>query len=328
MREVTFLKQNANKWQRFEELLNDKSSTPNPNELTDLFVEITDDLSYSQTFYNESKTTRYLNTVAARVHQSIYKNKRERFSRFITFWTRELPLIVRSGHRELLVSLIFSLVFAGLGVLSTMKDDRFPRVILGDYYVNMTEANIKAGNPFGVYKEEEGWEMFLRIAFNNVRVTLICFAVGVFFSLGTLYMLFRNAIMLGVFHAMFYQHDLLLKSFGVVWIHGTIEISCIVIAGGAGLIMGNSLLFPKTLSRSDSFRDGALRGMKIVIGLIPLILLAALLESFVTRFDNMPLLLMVFIIAMSASLILWFFGIYPIIVERKATASTQPQLHT
>src|SRR3546814_12188447 len=107
--------------------------------------------------------------------------------------------------------------------------------------------------------------------------------------------------MLGAFQFFFYQKGLLLTSVLSIWIHGTLEISAIIIAGSAGLVMGNSLLFPGTWSRLESFRRGARRGLKIVIGLVPVFITAALLEGFVTRPTDMPLWLSVSIITCSRS---------------------------
>lgn len=317
MREVTFLKNNADKWKRFEELLHTDASAKNPNEMTDLFVELTDDLAYSQTFYPTSKTTAYLNTITAKVHQKIYKNKKESSSRIITFWTEEVPRTFRMAHRELLISLLVFVGSMAIGVVSMSEDSRFVRTILGDGYVNMTEDNIKSGDPFGVYKQEDGLEMFVRIAFNNVMVSLRMFVAGMFFSVGTVYMLFTNGVMVGVFHMLFYQHNLLAKSIGVVWIHGSLEITAIIIAGGAGIVVGNSLLFPKTFSRRDSFMIGAKKGAKIVIGLVPIIIGAAVLESWVTRFTDMHIVLVVSIIGLSLGFALWYYVVYPIQLERK-----------
>ncbi|MBX7155186.1 MAG: stage II sporulation protein M [Candidatus Kapaibacterium sp.] len=321
MREVTFLKQNAEKWKRFEGLISDKFVKPNPNELTDLFVELTDDLSYAQTYYPESKSTKYLNTLAARVHQSIYKNKKEDSSRLVTFWTREIPLVIRSAHKEILISFIIFLLSVFVGALSMNKDDRYVRSILGDGYVNMTEENIKNKDPFGVYKQEEGYEMFVRIAYNNVRVGITFFLSGLFFGLGPIYLIFKNGIMLGVFHYLFYKHGLLGQSLAVIWIHGTIEMSTMIVAGGTGFVLAKSFLMPQTFSRITSFINGAKASMKIMISLIPLIVFAAVLESWVTRFTDMPFFLNMLIVFGSLAFILWYYVAYPILLERRISNS-------
>ena len=88
MQEVVFLKQNAEKWQQLETLL-DRERRVDPDRLAALFIEITDDLSFSRTFFPASKTTAYLNGLAGRVHQAIYRNRKEDRSRFLRFWTHE-----------------------------------------------------------------------------------------------------------------------------------------------------------------------------------------------------------------------------------------------
>ena len=142
MTEIVFLNQNAEKWKQFEELMHQKVR-PDPDRLAELFVEVMDDLSYAKTFFPKSRTARYLNDLAAEIHQAIYKNNREDRRRFLTFWTTEVPLAVRQSHREMGFSLAIFVVALGIGVLSTLNDAGFARLILGDTYVNMTLENIE-----------------------------------------------------------------------------------------------------------------------------------------------------------------------------------------
>lgn len=317
MKEITFLKQNADKWQQFETLISAKGGS-DPDLMADLFIQLTDDLSYSKTHYPKAKTTQYLNSIAARVHQEIYKNKKEKKSRLITFWKYELPFIFKNSHKQLLYSFIIFIVAILVGVVSSAYDDSFVRLILGDSYVNMTLENISKGDPMAVYKSSTQIDMFLGITMNNIRVSFIAFVMGILFSFGTGYILFSNGIMLGAFQYFFYAKGLLLQSALVIWIHGTLEISAIVIAGAAGLTMGNSILFPGTYSRGVSFVRGAKQGVKIVIGLVPIFIAAGFLESFVTRYSNMPMWLSLSIIGISLSFIIWYFIIYPIRLNNKA----------
>ena len=310
MQEVLFLKQNAEKWQEFEKLI-DKSEKVDPDKLTDLFIELTDDLSFAQTFYPESKITIYLNQLTSKVHQKIYKNKKEDSSRILNFWKIELPLLMNKAHRYMVYSFAIFFVSVLIGSISSANDDTFVRLILGDHYVNMTLENISKDDPMAVYKKMNEVEMFLGITFNNIRVSLFAFVAGFFVSVGTVLLLFYNGVMLGAFHYMFFENDLLFTSMLTIWIHGTLEISAIIIAGAAGIIMGNSLLFPGTYSRLASFRKGAKNGLKIVIGLIPVFIAAGLLESFVTRHTEMPLSISLGIILLSLILVIFYFIIYP-----------------
>lgn len=311
MKEITFLKHNGDRWQHFESLI-DKKGHSDPDLMADLFIQLTDDLSYSRTHYPKSKTTQYLNAVAARVHQEIYKNKKEKRNRIVAFWKYELPFLFRNSHRHLLTAFIIFFIAMLIGMVSAANDDSFVRLILGDSYVNMTLENINKNDPMAVYKSMNQMDMFLAITLNNVYVSFLCFVLGILFSVGTGYMLFSNGIMLGAFQYFFYAKGLLLKSVLVIWIHGTLEISAIIIAGCAGLTMGNSILYPGTYSRAVSFQKGAKQGLKIIIGLVPVFIAAAFLEAFVTRHTDMPVLLSLGIISTSLFFISWYFLIYPI----------------
>lgn len=318
MKEISFLNQNADKWQQFESLITSKGGS-DPDLMADLFVQLTDDLSYSKTNYPKSKTTQYLNSIAARVHQEIYKNKKEKSGRIITFWKYELPFIFKNSHKQLFYAFIIFAVAMLIGIVSAAYDDSFVRLILGDHYVNMTLENIDKGEPMAVYKSMNQIDMFFGITINNIRVAFVCFALGILFSFGTGVMLFYNGIMLGAFQYFFYAKGLLMQSVLVIWIHGTLEISAIIIAGCAGLVMGNSILFPGTYSRGASFIIGAKQGVKIVIGLIPVFIMAGFFESFVTRYSHMPVWLSLTIIGTSLFFIIGYFIIYPIYLNKSSS---------
>ena len=282
------------------------------DKLASLFIELTDDLSYSRTFYPESKTTQYLNSLTAKVHQSIYKNKKERKERFIQFWKYEVPLLFYKHRMKMIVSFSIFLLSMLIGVVSSAGDSGFVRLIMGDSYVNMTLENIDKGDPLAVYKQMNGVDMFLGITFNNIRVSFIAFMLGLLISFGTAWILMSNGIMLGAFQYFFHVHDLLFESILVIWIHGTLEISAIIIAGAAGLVLGNSILFPGTFSRRESLRRGAKEGLKIVVSLVPIFIMAGFLESFVTRYTEMPVPVSLTIIIGTLSFVIWYFFIYPI----------------
>lgn len=317
MKEITFLKQNADKWQQFETLISTKGAS-DPDLMADLFIQLTDDLSYSKTHYPKAKTTQYLNGLAAKVHQEIYKNKKEKRSRIKQFWFYELPFLFKNSHKQLLYSFLIFFVAVLIGIVSSAYDDSFVRLIMGDTYVNMTLDNIEKGDPMAVYKKMNEVDMFLGITINNIYVSFACFAMGILFSVGTGYMLFTNGIMLGAFQYFFYTKGLLLESVLVIWIHGTLEISAIIIAGCAGLTLGNSFLFPGTYSRGVSFVRGAKQGVKIAVGLVPVFIMAGFLESFVTRYTEMPMWLSLTIIFSSLAFIIFYFIIYPIQLHQRS----------
>ena len=311
MREGQFIKRNIERWKRYQE------ATDDPDETASRFVHLVEDLSYARTFYPFSNTVRYINGLAADIYINIYKNKKEQRDRIAHFFSTELPLTIRAHHRTLLFALITFMVFIAIGVFSAREDQTFVRAVLGDGYVDMTERNIANDDPFGVYKDDNEFFMFVRIAFNNILVSFYAFVLGITLGLGTIYMLFKNGLMLGVFEYMFFQHGLGIKSLLVVFIHGTLEISAIVIAGGSGLVLGKALLFPGTYTRLQSLTRGAKDAVKIIVSLIPVFITAAVFESYVTRHTEMPVWLSVTILVLSLAFMCWYFVYYPITVAAK-----------
>jgi uncharacterized membrane protein SpoIIM required for sporulation len=312
VREGLFIKRNIDKWKEYQ-----YQGATDPDELADQFTELVDDLGYARTFYPQSKVTQYLNGLASRMYLGIYTNKKEESSRIVQFWKTELPLIVRKYHRQIFYSFIIFFFFAVLAAFSAAHDETFVRGVLGNSYVEMTEDNIAKGDPFGVYKSAGRFGMFLYIARHNIEVAFTVFVAGLFFSIGTVWMLFQSGVMVGAFQYYFFSKGLGWKSVLVIWIHGTLEISSIIIAGGAGLILGNAILFPGTRRRMDSLKTGAKDGLKCLIGLVPVFIAAAFLEGFVTRYSSMPVWLSCSILLLSLAFIVWYFILYPIRLEKK-----------
>jgi len=314
MNEATFIKQNKNKWEAFEKLINAGERT-SADKLAEIYIKITDDLAFARTHFAKSQLTSYLNNLASDIHLSIYKNKKEESSRFISFWQFELPQVMSESLKYVLISFVIFIISGIIGALSAAHDDTFVRLIMGDQYVNETLSNIDKGDPMAIYKQMGQTEMFLGITFNNIRVSFLVFIAGLFSSIAAGYLLFSNGIMLGAFQYFFYQKGLLMTSILTIWIHGTLEISAIIIAGAAGIIMGNGLLFPGTYSRLQSFKKGAKKGLKIIIGLVPVFILAGFLEGFVTRLTGMPDLIKIAIILGSATFIFIYFIFIPIKIK-------------
>ncbi|MEO1654916.1 MAG: stage II sporulation protein M, partial [Bacteroidota bacterium] len=198
-----------------------------------------------------------------------------------------------------------------IGVISSIMDPNFARTILGDSYVRMTETYIESGDPMAVYKSSYEIDMFLRITLNNLRVAFLTFVLGIFFSIGAVAILLINGIMVGTFQYFFIERSLFWESFSTIWLHGTLEISSIIIAGGAGIVLGKGLVFPGTYSRLTAFRLSARRGLKLILGISPIIVFAALIESFITRYNDVPDVLKLGVIAFSAIVILSYFVWYP-----------------
>ncbi len=330
MRETAFLKQNEKKWKEFESLIHAKKGMVPPDKIAELFVEVTDDLAYARTHYPKSTTTQYLNGLAGQLHQVIVRNKKPKSAGLRKFFLTELPGIMYETRHKLLYAFAIFVVAIIIGSLSTSYDLNFVRTILGDEYVDLTLDNIDRGEPLGIYAMGGEVDMFMAITINNIKVSFMAFVAGLLLSAGTAYILFSNGVMVGAFMTFLFQQGYLKESILTVFIHGTLELSAIVIAGSAGFQVGHSLLFPRTHSRLESLKMGALKGIKIICGLIPVFIMAGFLEGFVTRHTGMPAIVSLIIIVTSLAFIVYYFIVYPMQLHQStlaalpSTGSTNP----
>ncbi len=309
MRETKFIEQNKAKWEELEQLM--ESPDQDPEKLNEYFVQITDDLAHARTFYPNRSVRVYLNSLAQRIFTSIYRGKKTDRNRLFNFWKEELPQIVYESRKEFWLSLaIFSIAML-IGVVSSMNDGEFVRHILGDSYVEMTLENIESGDPMAVYKSKGELGMSLGIAANNIWVAFLTFIMGVFYAIGTVWILIKNGIMVGAFQYFFVQEGVFWESFLGIWTHGTLEISAIVIAGAAGLTMGRGLVFPGTFSRLKAFQLSARRGLKIMIGITPIFLLAGFIEGYLTRQTETPDIIRLLFILSCLAFVVGYFILYP-----------------
>lgn len=310
MNELSFIQKNIEKWEHVEIMAQDLSEET-PDDIADAYTEITSDLAFAYTHFPSARITLYLNNLAAVLHNAIYRNKREKRSRMLTFWTREVPKTMYEERRLLLASFIIFIVSVLIGIASQAAEPDFCRIILGDWYVERTLDNISNGTPMAVYDGGSESSMFMGITINNIGVAFCIFAFGLLTSVMSAIMLFYNGIMLGCFEAFFAQHGLLGESLVAVFQHGTLEISAIIVAGAAGLAIGNGWLFPGTYKRLYAFRRGAKRGLKIVVGTVPVFIVAGFIEGYITRHTEMALSIRLGIIALSLAFVVGYYIVLP-----------------
>ena len=312
MREALFIKKNRDRW-----LKNQHMPAEDADEMAKDFTQLVDDLAYAKTFYPSSKVTQFINSEASKIYLSIYQNRKEESNRLVTFWKYDLPLTIRKHHGAILFSFIVFLLFVAVGYFVAKQDESMARSFFGDAYVEHTQENIDNGNPFGIYEHGNPVLSWLQLMIHNIRVSLLMFVSGIFCGVPSLYLLAQNAAMVGIFDQYFASKGLGLQFFLVVFVHGTLELTAIIIAGAAGLILGKSFLFPGTISRISAFKQGAKDGVKIMIGLMPVFALAAFFEGFITRLYNDISILTTIILSLSVVFVIWYFIIYPIRLSRR-----------
>ena len=317
MREVAFIKQNKEKWLEFEQLISNKEKK-SPDNIANLHIKIMNDLVYAQTYYPKSKVTLYLNKLAKSSFDKVYDSKRKEKNVFLYFFFDKVPLLCYSYRKYIYLSFAFFFICFFIGLISTFNDDSFARQILGNNYVDQTLENIENGDAMAIYKSGSNWGTFIGIYDNNQRVGLNMFLSGLFVGIGTGFYIVYNAIMVAVFQAFFYQNNTLFDSLKGIWIHGTYEIFAMIIEAAAGYIIGASILFPGTLKRFESFKNGVRDAFYIFISTIPFTIIAAFLEGYLTRYSNiMPTFFCFAIIFFCLISISYYYLILPHKVARK-----------
>ncbi len=314
MKETRFISQNKEKWLESEALLRDERK--DPGKLSNLFTQVVDDLSFSRTYYPNRSVRVYLNKIAREYFSIIYNSQKEKKGGFRMFWIDELPQVIIHCRTQLLISLAVFLFAMAIGIFSSFKDPQFAASILGPSYVAMTKENIEKGDPMAVYKKGHQVDMFLGITLNNLMVAFRTYIFGIFLSVGTLAILLFNGIMVGCFQFFFIERGLFVESALSIWLHGTLEISSIILAGGAGLTLGSGLAFPGTYSRFQAFQISAIRSLKLMLGITPVLVVAAIIESFLTRYTEVPDFVKLLLIILSAIFIIGYFVIYPWLKSR------------
>ncbi len=294
-----------------------QNENADPDKLTDLFVEITDDLSYSRTFYAKRSVRVYLNYLSQLVFLKVNRNRKVRIKKFINFWTHGLPVEFARSWKAMVLALFIFMSSMMVGIVSTANDIDYATQIMGERYISMTDENIANGDPMAVYHQHgnSAWSSF-NITYNNTMVASRTYITGIAAGVPPVIIMVHNGIMLGTFHYYLYHKGVLSEAMWIIWIHGVLEIATIIIAGGAGLVLGGGLLFPGTYTRLQSLRISAKRSFKIALSCVFILIFSGFIEGSVTRYTGMPMAFKYIIVLGSLAFICFFFVAYPIYLYR------------
>lgn len=324
MQETEFIAQNKKKWKDLEFEL--EQDNKDPEKLLELFIQTTDDLSYSYTHYPNRSVRHYLNGFARSIHAKLYANRRRKKNAFIAFWQTELPQALYHARKQLTLSLCIMALGVLIGVVSCIFDDGFPAIVLSERYVQMTEELIAQGNPLGVYGlDDNPLHMFLSIAWNNIQYAFGAFVLGALYGIGTVYALLSTGIMVGAFTMFFVKKGLFSQMFFAVMLHGTLELGTIVIAGGAGLLLAKAIMFPGSYTRMESLVTAGRMGIRIMIAVAIFLFYAALIEGYLTRYTEASNWMRGGLILFSAMILIGYFVIYPLVLVRFGWIDSQPR---
>lgn len=244
-----------------------------------LYRQTAADLSTAREDPASAPLARYLNDLLGRSHNLVYSGAaRGRPAGMVRFFTHEFPRVFRATLPHTLTA--FALFVAGMivGVLMCVADPGFERFILNGDMMDTIERRemwthgIVAIKPFASSQ----------IMTNNITVSLAACATGMFFGLGPVYMMLFNGLLIGVVGAACERAGMSLQLWSFVAAHGSLELPAIFIAGGAGFVLAQGILFPDVLPRRDSVAIAGRTAIRLLLGVLPMLVIAGIIEGFVS----------------------------------------------
>ena len=272
-------------WNRLESLLNSATkdgigslTRAEIQELALLYRQTAADLSALREDKSSQNFARYVNQLLGRAHNIIYSGRKSSASDVWNFYRYAYPAIFRKLSPYTVAAFAIFLVGALVGLVLTMVRPEFMHQILGPYMVSTIEKREMWTHSIVGIKPVASSSIMT----NNIGVSFATFASGISGGVLTLYLLAFNGLMLGVIGAACWTAGMSLKLWSFVAPHGVLELPAIFIAGGAGLRLAEGLLFPKNLSRRDSLRTAGGEAVRLVLGTIPMLIVAGILEGFLS----------------------------------------------
>ncbi|MGC2162965.1 MAG: stage II sporulation protein M [Silvibacterium sp.] len=280
-----WIEQRQHSWNRLDALIRQVESqglrTLTGAELREfglLYRQIAADLSAVRADRASGTLEEYLNGLLSRAHNRIYSGRRAGFGSIVTFMTREYPKIFRRLFPYVLASFVVFLGGLALGVLLALARPEFMHLFLGPKMVATIQRHEMWTHSIVSMKPQASSQILT----NNIGVSFMAFAGGISGGVFTLYLMFFNGVMIGVIATACSRAHMAVDLFSFIAAHGALELPSIFIAGGAGLRLAAGLLFPGVLSRRDSLALGAREAIRLLAGVVPLLVVAGILEAFLS----------------------------------------------
>lgn len=280
-----WIEQRKGAWSRLDALTHQVESsgigTLSGGELREfglLYRQVAADLSAVRSDRASRTLEEYLNQLLSRAHNRIYSGRKSGVAGVVRFMAEEYPQVFRRMFPYVLASLLIFLAGAALGTLLTLSRPEFMRLFLGPAMLQTIDRHQMWTHSLLSMKPQAS----SAILTNNIGVCFVTFAGGIVGAFGTIFLLFNNGLQMGVISTACARAHMALDLFSFVSAHGALELPSIFIAGGAGLRLGAGLLFPGVLTRRDSLALGAKEAIRLLAGVVPLLVVAGLLEAFLS----------------------------------------------
>lgn len=240
------------------------------------------DLAYAQTHFAGGQTTGYLNSLVGRAHAELYGAPPRRLAAVGAFLTRGYPQLVRRYRREIALSAALLFGAGAMGYLLTYINYPLARLFIPEALRDGVGDALERGGDVHAMLASIAPIVSAGITVNNIQVALLAFAGGITFGVVTVYALVVNGLLIGALAGAFAKAGGALYFWSLIVPHGSLELPAIVLAGAAGLIMARALVSPGDLPRNTALRSSAPEALRLLLGTLPLFVVAGVIEAFVT----------------------------------------------
>lgn len=288
MRPEEFIARRRSNWERLDELLSRAGagvaglSADELRELGRLYRQAAADLAVARRDLPGHAVERFLNGLVARGHGAVYRESGAGgAARVRSFFAADFPRAFRATWPATLAAFLMFFLPALAAFIATYNDPGLASALVPG--AELVVEQVQAGHEWWLRINEEGQALSsAEIMTNNIGVAFRAFAGGVTLGIYTLYVLVNNGLLMGVVAGAAQRFDFADNLWGFVAAHGVVELSVIFIAGGAGLQLGWAILRPGLLTRRAALVVAARRALLLILGCVPLLVIAGLIEGFIS----------------------------------------------
>ena len=282
---VHWLHKRRQAWQRLETLISRQKGRRDEDEAEILeliqgYRSLARDVSLARQALPDSRMTRYLEALFTRAYEVIYQSPYSLWQQITILFRDEIPAVMVSLYRPILASTTIFIITAIMGWWLVYTYPELSSLFASEEMIE----HVQQGELWtdGLLNILPSSILSMRIMANNIMVTIFAFGMGVFYGLGTLYIMGLNGFMLGGVFALTYHYGLAGRLFEFIVAHGLVELSVIVLAGAAGMTLGEALIRPGYRTRVDAFQHAVANAGKLIAVGAPLLVGAGLIEGYIS----------------------------------------------
>ncbi len=276
-----------------------------------LYRSVSSDLIRARTELVDASVTDYLNDLVARSYAHIHAGSGQRGRHILRFFLQGFPRLVREERKAIALSAFLLLAGAAVGATAVAVDSDALGVLIPEQHQEWTpEERIARDAERGAQGGDQAAAFSSFLFTHNIQVSFLAFALGITFGIGTVAVMFTNGVPLGALAMQYHQSGQDLFFWAWILPHGIPELTSIFIAGGAGLVLARGLLVPGRRRRSDALVQEARRAARLVVGAMPVLVCAGLIEGTISQIHEPTIpywLKLLFALLVGTGLYAWLF---------------------